>query len=62
MTSAGRILIIPKGNWSKEGEYEMLDLVYYNGASWIARKTVPKGTIPNDDNIEYWQRMTGNSN
>lgn len=56
MDSAGRILILPKGNYDANTEYEMLDLVYYNKGSWIARKK-SKGIEPNDVNIEYWQRM-----
>lgn len=56
MADAGRILIMPKGNYDANTEYEMLDLVYYNGGSWIARQTV-KGIEPNDANITHWQRM-----
>lgn len=56
MTSAGRILIIPKGDWNAETEYEMLDLVKYNGTSWLAKKDVV-GKEPSNDNAEYWQNM-----
>lgn len=35
---AGRILILPKGHWNAETEYEMLDFVYYKGTSWLAKK------------------------
>ena len=57
MTSAGRILIIPKGNYNAESTYEMLDLVYHNGASWIARTNVASGIEPSDANKDYWQKM-----
>ena len=40
MASAGRILIMPKGDWKEETEYEMLDLVYHNGTSWLAKRSV----------------------
>jgi hypothetical protein len=56
MASAGRILIMPKGNYNTETEYEMLDLVYHNGTSWLAKKTA-KGIEPSDANSEYWQNM-----
>ena len=56
MADAGRILIMPKGNYDADTEYEMLDLVYNKGGSWIARQKV-KGIEPNDANITYWQRM-----
>lgn len=52
--NAGRILIMPKGNYDESAQYEMLDLVYYNGASWIAKKTV-SGIAPSES--EYWQKI-----
>lgn len=57
MASAGRILIIPKGNYNSSVTYEMLDLVYHNGRSWLAKKTVT-GIEPSEANSEYWQPMT----
>lgn len=56
MASAGRILIMPKGTWNAETEYEMLDLVYYNGTSWLGKKT-SVGIEPSDANAEYWQKL-----
>jgi hypothetical protein len=56
MTSAGRILIMPKGNYDASVTYEMLDLVSYNGKSWLAKKT-SVGIEPSDANSEYWQDM-----
>ncbi len=56
MSSAGRILIMPKGNWNAETEYEMLDLVYHNGRSWLAKKNV-MGIEPSDANSEHWMKM-----
>ena len=56
MTSAGRILIMPKGEYNPSVTYEMLDLVYFNGTSWIAKKTTV-GIEPNTDNGEYWHNL-----
>ena len=56
MASAGRILIMPKGNWDENTEYEMLDLVNHNGKSWLAKKDSIK-IEPSADNEEYWQDM-----
>ena len=56
MANAGRILIMPKGNYDASKTYEMLDLVSYNGTSWLAKKTV-KGIEPSDANSEYWHSM-----
>ena len=56
MISAGRILIMPKGDWNAEAEYGMLDLVKHNGTSWLAKKE-SIGIEPSNDNSEYWQNM-----
>lgn len=56
MASAGRILIMPKGNYNSGTTYEMLDLVNHNGKSWLAKKT-SVGIEPSDANGEYWQNM-----
>ena len=56
MTSAGRILIMPKGGYDSSTTYEMLDLVTHNGASWLAKKTVV-GVEPSASNSEYWHNM-----
>ena len=52
--SAGKILIISKGDFDVDTEYKILDLVKYNGTSWLAKKTV-KGIVPVDG--EYWQSV-----
>ena len=56
MASAGRILIIPKGNYDASVTYEGLDLVYHNNTSWIAKKTTV-GIEPNNTNSEYWHKL-----
>ena len=56
MASAGRILIMPKGNYDANTEYEMLDLVFNGGASWVAKKNVV-GIEPTDENTEHWMKM-----
>ena len=44
--------VAPKGAWDNTEEYHYLDLVSYNGSSYIATKTVPAGTLPTDTG--YW--------
>lgn len=56
MASAGRILIMPKGNYNESVIYEMLDCVFYGDTSWVAKKTV-SGIVPSDDNNEYWHKL-----
>ena len=56
MAIAGRILIIPKGDYDANASYTMLDLVSHNGTSWLARKDAT-GIEPSEANSEYWQRI-----
>lgn len=60
MADAGRILIMPKGNYNPSVSYEMLDLVFHNDVSWIAKKPVI-GVEPSDANSDSWARMTGDA-
>ena len=54
MAIAGRVLIIPKGDYNANATYDALDLVSYGGTSWVAKKTVA-GIEPSNANSEYWQ-------
>ena len=56
MASAGRILIMPKGNYNEEIQYKILDLVNHNGQSWLAKGDV-KGIEPSEANSNYWQPL-----
>ena len=56
MPTAGRILIILKGDWNSDTQYEMLDLVKHNGTSWLAKKE-SIGIEPSNENAEYWQNV-----
>lgn len=51
MATAGRILIIPKGKYSGETQYEKLDMVSYDGKGWVCKKTCI-GIEPTEG--EYW--------
>lgn len=52
MNDAGRIGFLIKGNYSGTVTYNFLDVVYYNGSSYVAKKTAI-GNIPAEDS-EYW--------
>lgn len=54
--TAGRILIMPKGDYDASATYEMLDLVRYGGTSWLCKKECTN-IVPSNDNEEYWQNM-----
>lgn len=52
--SAGRVLIIPKGDYSASVTYGNLDMVYYGGKTYVCKKT-SLNNLPT--NTEYWQLM-----
>ena len=53
--SAGRVLLIPKGDYNPSTTYTMLDEVFYQGSSYVCKKT-SLGNAPT--NTEYWQIMS----
>lgn len=55
MVNAGRILIMPKGDWSALTTYDMLDLVAYNGVAYLARQTSIGQNPSTDISMTYWQ-------
>lgn len=57
MASAGRVLLIPKGTWISGASYSMLDVVYYEGASYVAKGAV-SGTTPPIYDTDNWQIMS----
>ena len=52
MISAGRVLLMPKGEYNAATTYELLDLVTYQNSSYIAKGTTT-GNLPTDST--YWQ-------
>ena len=58
MGNAGRVLMIPKGDYNPATPYEMLDCVYYNGRSYVCKER-STGNLPT--NTTYWQAMTPDS-
>lgn len=55
MVNAGRILIMPKGDWNALTTYDMLDLVAYNGIAYLARQTNIGQNPSTDTAMTYWQ-------
>ncbi|MCR5451960.1 MAG: hypothetical protein K6F00_04960 [Lachnospiraceae bacterium] len=55
MVSAGRVLIVPKGEWTNLTSYEMLDLVSEGDKAYLARQA-SVGMRPSEDiSMTYWQ-------
>ena len=51
---AGRVLLIPKGTYDSTYTYSAYDLVYYQGSTYVCKKTA-LNVLPS--NTEYWQIM-----
>ena len=49
----GRIALIPKGDFAGDVQYDVGDVVSYEGSSYIAKRKPPVATLPTD--TEYWQ-------
>lgn len=49
---AGRVAIVPKGAFSASTQYDRLDMVVYNGSSYVSKTRPPVGTLPTD--TQYW--------
>lgn len=59
MAIAGRVAIVPKGNWSDIIQYEKLDLVYHLGSSYLAKQR-SIGIDPTNE--DFWMLIvTGTS-
>lgn len=54
MAIAGRVAIVPKGDWSADATYKRLDAATYNNTLYFAKKEVPAGTATS--NTEYWSK------
>lgn len=54
MAVAGRVAIVPKGEWNAQTAYKRLDAVTYNNTLYFAKKEVPAGTATS--NTEYWSK------
>ena len=55
MINAGRVLIIPKGEWTNLESYEMLDLVTRGDIAYIARQASVGVDPATDTQLIYWQ-------
>lgn len=53
--NAGRVAMVPKGEWSSATAYTRLDVVLYNGSSWVAIAD-STGQVPAEGST-YWQLL-----
>lgn len=53
----GKVLLTPKGNYNGSTAYEILDVVTYNGSSYVAKQSTT-GNAPTDGQTNtYWQLL-----
>jgi len=55
MVNAGRILIMPRGDWNSQDTFDMLDLVSYNSVAYLARQQSVGVNPATDTSYTYWQ-------
>lgn len=56
MNDAGRVGFVPKGSYSSTTQYEILDTVFANRLSYVARKTTTGNPpSPAGEVTEFWQ-------
>jgi hypothetical protein len=54
--SAGRVLLMLKGEWSSTVTYTNLDIVHHGTQTWVCKKNCV-GVEPSDSQTDYWQGM-----
>lgn len=54
--NAGRVAMVPKGEWASATAYTRLDVVLYNGSSWVAIAD-STGQVPAEGST-YWQLLS----
>ena len=56
-TVLGKVSVVPKGDYSASTTYYALDIVGYNGGSYLAMQQVTGGT-PSNDGV-HWIQLSG---
>ena len=56
-TVLGKVSVVPKGDYSASATYYALDIVGYNGGSYLAMKEVT-GVTPSNDGVN-WMQLSG---
>ena len=55
---AGRIMPLPKGEYTSISVYNMLDMVRYDNCLWIAKKNQIVNVTPSKENEDTWMQVT----
>ena len=55
-TPLGKVCVTPKGAFNQYADYKFLDIVTYDGSSYLAKTDVGMGYFP-DNNPDYWLKL-----
>lgn len=55
---AGRIMPLPKGEYTSISVYNILDMVRYANCLWIAKKNQIVNVTPSKENEDTWMQVT----
>lgn len=54
----GKVVITPKGDYNSSATYVFLDIVLYNGSSWVwINENSGSGITPSDSATTYWYKL-----
>lgn len=53
--NVGKVVLLPKGNWSNSTTYNYLDFVLHNGSSWVSKTNGNVGHEPSASDTTNWQ-------
>ena len=59
--SAGRVLILPKGEYNPATTYNMLDMVRYQNGTFVCKQTSTGNAPSFDADTDYWQLLVSGS-
>ena len=57
MHDAGRVAMVPKGEWNAITEYEFLDVVTYNDSAFVAKQDNTGHAPVGDGTDSYWMKL-----
>lgn len=55
MASAGRVLLIMKDDWESGSDYNILDVVYDGGSSFVAKQDIVNSSVRPENDATNWQ-------
>lgn len=58
----GKVIFVNQGNYDNSKQYTTLDIVRYNGNSYIAKVDTMGNSPSNGESNNYWQIMTESGN